>query len=349
MNDSPRFADVFAELVGGSPSPTTVRRVFDAIFAGEWTPTQIAGFIAALRLRGETAEIVVAAAEALRSAMVPVVHELPRVLDTCGTGGDGFGTVNLSTGAAIIAAAAGVPVAKHGNRAQSSRTGSADVLEALGLPLDLSAMDSAQVLRDAGIVFMLAPTHHPAMRHAAVARRELGVRTIFNSLGPLANPAGATHQLIGAPEESLRRVLAEALKSLGTVRAWIVRGVEGLDEISPAGETRVSIVTPSGITEQTIAPEDFGLTRTTLADVRGGEAKENARILEEVLSGDLHPASTAFILNAAAALVVADDLSPRAAADRVREVVATGQAAKLLSRWREIASARRPRGGTLIP
>jgi anthranilate phosphoribosyltransferase len=349
MNDSPRFADVFAELVGGSPSPSTVRRVFDAIFAGEWTPTQIAGFVAALRLRGETAEIVVAAAEALRSAMVPVVHELPRVLDTCGTGGDGFGTVNLSTGAAIIAAAAGVPVAKHGNRAQSSRTGSADVLEALGLPLDLSATDSAQVLRDAGIVFMLAPTHHPAMRHAAVARRELGVRTIFNSLGPLANPAGATHQLIGAPEESLRRVLAEALKSLGTVRAWIVRGAEGLDEISPAGETRVSIVTPSGITEQTIVPEDFGLTRTTLADVRGGEAKENARILEQVLSGDLHPASTAFILNAAAALVVADDLSPRAAADRVREVVATGLAAKLLSRWREIASARRPRGGTLIP
>ena len=349
MSDSPRFADVYNELVAGSPSPALVRRVFDAIFAGEWTPTQIAGFVAALRLRGETPELIVAAAQSLRAAMVPVAHELPRVLDTCGTGGDGFGTLNLSTGAAIIAAAAGVPVAKHGNRAQSSRTGSADVLEALGIPLDLSASDSAQVLRDAGIVFMLAPTHHPAMRHAAQARRELGVRTIFNLLGPLANPARATHQLIGAPEESVRRMLAEALKSLGTVRAWIVRGSEGLDEISPAGETRVSVVTPSGITEQVIAPEDFGLARTTLADVRGGEAKENARVLEQVLSGDTHASATAFILNAAAALIVAEDLAPRAAADRVREIVATGQAGKLLSRWREIASARRPRGSTLVP
>jgi anthranilate phosphoribosyltransferase len=349
MSDSPRFADVYAELVAGTPTPAMVRRVFDAIFAGEWTPTQIAGFVSALRLRGETAEVVVAAAQSLRSAMVPVAHDLPRVLDTCGTGGDGFGTLNLSTGAAIIAAAAGVPVAKHGNRAQSSRTGSADVLEALGIPLDLSASDSAQVLRDAGIVFMLAPTHHPAMRHAAQARRELGVRTIFNCLGPLANPARATHQLIGAPEESVRHVLAEALKSLGTVRAWIVRGAEGLDEISPAGETHVSIVTPSGITEQVIAPEDFGLSRTAMADVRGGEAKENARVLEQVLSGDPHPSSTAFVLNAAAALVVADDLAPRTAADRVREIVASGLAGKLLARWREIAGARRPRGSTLVP
>jgi len=344
MSDSPRFADVYNELLAGALSPATVRRVFDAIFAGAWTPIQIAAFVSALRVRGETAETVAAAAEALRAAMVPVSHDLPRVLDTCGTGGDGLGTVNLSTGAAIIAAAAGVPVAKHGNRAASSRTGSADVLEALGIPLDLSAADSARVLRDAGIVFMLAPTHHPAMRHAMQPRRDLGIRTIFNLLGPLANPARATHQLIGAPDEDLRKVLAETARALGTTRAWVVRGVDGLDEVSPTGETRVAVVTPSGITEQVIAPEDFGLSRTSLADIRGGEPSENARILEAVLGGVPHPSAPGFILNAAVALVVAEDLAPKAAADRAREVVASGAAAKLLARWREISSARRQRG-----
>lgn len=344
MSDSPRFADVYAELLAGAISPQTVRVVFDAIFAGAWTSIQIAAFVSALRIRGETAETVAAAAEALRSAMVPVVHDLPRVLDTCGTGGDGLGTVNLSTGAAIIAAAAGVPVAKHGNRAASSRTGSADVLEALGIPLDLSATDSARVLRDAGIVFMLAPTHHPAMRHASQPRRELGVRTIFNLLGPLANPARATHQLIGAPDEGMRKILAETSRALGTTRTWVVRGDDGLDEISPTTETRVAVVTPSGITEQVIAPEDFGVPRTTLADVRGGEPSENARILETVLSGGQHASAPGFILNAAAALVIAEDIAPKAAADRAREMVASGAAAKLLRRWREIAGAGRQRG-----
>ncbi|HVW28518.1 MAG TPA: anthranilate phosphoribosyltransferase [Polyangiaceae bacterium] len=344
MSDSPRFADVYAELLSGALSAPTVRRVFDAIFAGAWTPMQIAAFVSALRVRGETAETVAAAAEALRSAMVPVAHDLSRVLDTCGTGGDGLGTVNLSTGAAIIAAAAGVPVAKHGNRAASSRTGSADVLEALGIPLDLSAADSARVLRDAGIVFMLAPTHHPAMRHASQPRRELGIRTIFNLLGPLANPARATHQLIGAPDEAMRKILAETARALGTARTWVVRGVDGLDEMSPTTETRVAIVTPSGVTEQVLAPEDFGLSRITLSDVRGGEPAENARILETVLGGGAHPSASGFILNAAAALVIAEDLSPKTAADKAREVVASGAAAKLLHRWREIAGARRQHG-----
>ena len=349
MSDAPRFADVYAELLARSLSPLMVRRVFDAIFAGAWTPTQIAAFVSALRMGGETAAIVAAAAEALRSAMVPVAHELPRVLDTCGTGGDGLGTVNLSTGAAIIAAAAGVPVAKHGNRAASSRTGSADVLEALGIPLDLSAADSARVLRDAGIVFLLAPTHHPAMRHATQPRRELGIRTIFNLLGPLANPARATHQLIGAPDEAMRVVLAETTHVLGTTRAWVVRGNDGLDEISPTTETKVAVVTPSGITEQVIAPEDFGVERIALADIRGGEPSENARVLETVLAGQPHSSTPGFILNAAAALVIAEGLQPRAAADRAREVVASGAASRLLSRWREIAGARRPRGSTLVP
>src|SRR6185503_15930044 len=172
--------------------------------------------------------------------MIPVEHGLPRVLDTCGTGGDGLGTQNLSTGAAIIAAATGIPVAKHGNRAASSRSGSADVLEALGVPIDLPASDAAELLREAGIVFMLAPTHHPAMRHAGQARRELGIRTIFNCLGPLANPARATHQLIGAADHALRPVMAETLHALGTKRAWVVRSEDEFDEVSPSAPTRVT-------------------------------------------------------------------------------------------------------------
>ncbi len=342
MTDAPSFADVYAELLDGTLSATRVRSVFDAIFAGTWAPTQIAGFVAALRVRGETPSIVGAAAEALRSAMVRVEHGLPRVLDTCGTGGDGHGTLNLSTGAAIIAAASGIAVAKHGNRAASSRTGSADVLEALGIPMDLPASEAARVLREAGIVFLFAPTHHPAMRHAGQVRRELGIRTIFNCLGPLSNPAAATHQLVGAPDEPLRRLLAGSLQSLGVTRAWVVRGEDGLDEVSPAVATHVSVVTKEGITELVIAPEDFGLERTTLAAIKGGNAAENAAVLERVLSGEPHPSTSAFVLNAAAALVVADDLPPKAATDRVKEILASGAAKRLLARWREVVGTRKP-------
>ena len=218
------FPEVFAELT--SPvgiAPARVREVFDTILRGEWTPVQVAGFAVALRLTGESAETIEAAARSLREAMLPVEHGLPRVLDTCGTGGDGSGTLNLSTGAAIIAAASGVVVAKHGNRAVSSRAGSADVLEALGVRTDLPASAAAPLLRQLGIAFLMAPTHHPAMRHGGVARRELGIRTIFNCLGPLANPARATHQLLGAYDDALRPVLATTLGALGVTRAWVVR------------------------------------------------------------------------------------------------------------------------------
>jgi anthranilate phosphoribosyltransferase len=341
MTSPPTFASVHAELLTGALSPGTVSRVFDAILLGEWTPVQIAGFVSALRVRGETPSTITAAAESLRRAMVRVEHTFPRVLDTCGTGGDGLGTQNLSTGAAIIVAAAGIPVAKHGNRAASSRAGSADVLEAMGIPIDLPASDAALVLKEAGIAFLMAPTHHPAMRHAAQARRELGIRTIFNCLGPLANPAGATHQLVGAPDEALRPVLASTLGALGSKRAWVVRGVDGLDEVSPAAVTKVSDVTASGVTEFEVAPEDFGLTRISLEDIRGGEAAENAAVLEQVLSGAPHPSLNGFVLNAAAALVVADDLAPRAATDRVKELIASGEAHRVLVRWREVARARK--------
>src|SRR6185295_11434855 len=201
------FSQVLTELEQGrSLSAEGARRVFDAIFAGEWPTTQIAGLLVALRLLGETPEIVCAAAAAMRARMVSVEHSLPLVFDTCGTGGDGLGTINVSTGAALIVAGAGVPVAKHGNRAASSRSGSADVLGALGIPFDLAPAAQSELLTRNNIAFLFAPAHHPAMRHAGPVRGELGVRTIFNVLGPLANPAGATHQLVGAYSDEVRRI-----------------------------------------------------------------------------------------------------------------------------------------------
>lgn len=342
MSATLRFADVFQELTASTGvTPQTVRLVFDAILKGEWTPVQVAGFVVALRLHGERAELIAAAAQAMRSAMIVAEHGLPRVLDTCGTGGDGQGTLNLSTGAAIIAAACGVPVAKHGNRAVSSRAGSADVLEALDIPIDLAAEHAAEVLREAGIAFLLAPTHHPAMKHAVVARRELGIRTIFNCLGPLANPARATHQLLGAYDDSLRTVLAETLRSLGTERAWVVHGTDGLDEISPHAPTRVTELDGSVLRERVIAPEDFGLEPLPKEAIAGGDAWFNAKVLKTVLSGEPHPATDAFVLNAAAALVVAEGVAPREAAGRAREAVVSGAAARTLAQWRTAAVKRR--------
>jgi anthranilate phosphoribosyltransferase len=341
VSESPRFAQVFAELTApGGISPGSVRRVFDAILAGQWTPVQVAGFAVALRLCGENAEIISAAVESMRAAMVPVDHGLPLVLDTCGTGGDGQGTLNLSTGAALIAAAAGVPVAKHGNRAVSSRAGSADVLEALGIPLDVPASDAAGLLQSCGIAFLMAPVHHPAMRHGGVARRELGIRTIFNCLGPLANPARATHQLLGAYSDQLRPVLAETLGALGVEVAWVVRGEDGLDEISPYAPTRVTVLANGVLHELSVAPEDFGLARLPRGAAAGGDAEDNARALRAVLSGQPHPARDAFVLNAAAALVVSRGIEPRAATDQAREAIASGAAQRTLERWRALALER---------
>ena len=338
MSDGLRFADVFAELSAPEGiAPASVRRVFDSILAGQWTPVQVAGFVVALRLQGEPPAVIAAAAEAMRSAMVGVDHGLETVLDTCGTGGDGQGTLNLSTGAAIIAAAAGAPVAKHGNRAVSSQAGSADVLEALDIPLNVPPNRAATVLREANITFLMAPVHHPAMRHAVVARKELGIRTIFNCLGPLASPARATHQLLGAYDDSLRETFAQTLRELGTQRAWVVRGADGIDEVSPFGPTRVTELEGGEIRELTVTPETFGLTPSPAGAITGGNAAANAEVLEQVLSGQPHPSADAFLLNAAAALVVAEGLEPRAALERARETVTSGAAQRTLQRWREVA------------
>lgn len=337
------FAEVFAELTSASGiSPTRVAQVFAAIFAGSWTPAQIAGFLVALRMSGETPEIIAAAAGAMRDVMLRVEHQLPVVLDTCGTGGDHSSTLNLSTGAALIAAATGIPVAKHGNRAATSRSGSADVLEALGLPLDVPHAAQAGVLKQANIAFLFAQAHHPAMRHAMPVRRELGVRTLFNCLGPLANPAAATHQLLGTFDHSMRPVLARALAALGTRRAWVIRSTDGMDEMSPYAPTRVTALDQGRFEEFEIAPEDFGIPRSPAGVAQGGDTAENARVLRLVLSGEPQPSTDAFVLNAAAALVVAEGLEPRLAAEKARDALRSGAALRTLDLFRSAALAARP-------
>jgi anthranilate phosphoribosyltransferase len=328
------FPEVFAELRSDSGlSGETARQVFDAILRGEWAPTQIAGLLVALAMRGESAAVVSSAARAMRANMLTVEHSLPVVLDTCGTGGDGLGTVNVSTGAAVIVAASGVPVAKHGNRAASSRSGSADVLGALGVSLEVPPSAQGRVLGEANIAFLFAPAHHPAMKYAGPPRRELGVRTLFNMLGPLANPAHATHQLVGAYSDEARRIMAAALLDLGVTAAWVVHSEDGLDEISPYAPTRVSVVAEGAIHERVVSPADFGVAPSAPGAIAGGTPDENAGIIRRVLNGEPHPAATALLLNAAASLALARGVSLRDAAEQARATVASGAAQRTLEAW----------------
>jgi anthranilate phosphoribosyltransferase len=332
------FAPVLARALVRHIEPHEVRAAFDAILSGAWTPVQVAAFAVALRMSGETAEQIVAAAKAMRDAMTPVEHGLPVVVDTCGTGGDGAHTLNLSSAAAVVVAACGVPVAKHGNRSVSSRCGSADVVEALGIPVDVPPARQADVLREAGIAFLFAPAHHPALRHAAQARRELGTRTIFNALGPLANPARATHQLVGVYDDGLRSVAAHALGLLGVKRAWVVRGEDGLDEVSPCGPTRVSELSADGsVRDRLVSPADFGVSSLDRAALSGGAAEENAQALLAILRGEAHPARDAVVLNAAAALAVSTSDGLVQCTARARAALDDGSAARKLDVWRAAA------------
>ena len=336
------FPPVFEELASSAgASPSTLRAAFDAVFAGAWSPVQIAAFVVALRLRGEDAETIAAAAAAMRAVMIPVAHGLPVVVDTCGTGGDGKGSLNVSTAAAIVVAAVGLPVAKHGNRSVSSRTGSADVLEALEVPIDVAPTRHPEILRRAGITFLFAPAHHPAMRHSGPARRELAVRTIFNALGPVANPAGATHQLIGAYDDRLRAILAQTLGRLGSRHAWVVRGEDGLDEVSPFGPTRVTELAGGVLRERIVTPEDFGLPPAARGALDGGDAAGNAARIRAILGGGEDPARGAVALNAAAAIAVGrertDGPGLREAALEALEALRSGAALRKLEAWRAIA------------
>jgi anthranilate phosphoribosyltransferase len=307
--------------------------VMSEVMEGKATPAQIGAFLVALRAKGERLDEVVGAARVLRRHVTRVATTLP-VVDTCGTGGDLQGTFNISTAAALIAAGAGVAVAKHGNRAMSGTVGGADVLEALGVRLELTADEAAECLAEAGMVFLFAPAYHPAMRHVAGPRREIGVRTIFNLLGPLSNPAGAQAQLLGVFSQEWVMPLAEALGRLGSRHALVVHGEDGLDEISLTGRTVVAELVAGAVRSYSIEPEDLGLQRCTREALRGGDARDNAAIVQRILAGTAAREQTEIaLLNAGAVIYVADRVATLAGGiEMARAAVASGAARQVLAR-----------------
>ena len=293
---------------GASLSREEARDAFDMLLSGEVTPAQAGGFLMALRVRGEALDEIIGAVAAMRARMVPV--DAPeRAIDIVGTGGDQSGSYNISTLAALIVAGCGVPVAKHGNRAASSKSGAADVLTALGVKIGLAPTALSRCLDEAGVCFMFAQTHHASMRHVAPVRVELGTRTLFNLLGPLSNPARVTRQLLGVPSPMWLEPLTQALKGLGSRRVWAVHGSDGLDEITTTGPTTVVALENGSIRQFTIAPEDVGLARAKPEDLKGAEPAHNARELRAVLDGARTPYRDIAVFNAAAALVVAEEAS----------------------------------------
>jgi anthranilate phosphoribosyltransferase len=302
-----------AQLLDGRDlTRAEARNVMDTIMSGEATPAQIGAFLVALRLKGETADEIAGCAEAMRAHVLPVSPRRTDLVDTAGTGGDGGRTFNISTAAALVAAAAGAGVAKHGNRSVSSASGSADVLEALGFELALSPERIAQSIDDLGFGFMFAPTHHPAMRHAGPVRHELAARTVFNVLGPLTNPAGARAQVVGVYAPELVPVIADVLAKLGARRAFVVHGAGGIDELSPAGPNLVCEVVDGDVRRREIDPLDLGVPRCAPDELRGGRAAENAQTIREVFAGKLGACRSAIVLNAAGAIAAAghaDDLA----------------------------------------
>jgi anthranilate phosphoribosyltransferase len=279
--------------------------VMGLIMDGQALPSQIAGLLMALALKGERPSELAGFARAMRSRAVRIDEELTDVFDTCGTGGDGTHTFNVSTAAAIVVAGAGVRVAKHGNRAISSRSGSADVFESLGVHLEAEPARVLEALREASLAFFFAPQWHPSMKHAGPTRRELGVRTAFNLLGPLTNPAGARRQVVGVSRPEHTELVARTLGELGAERAWVVHGAGGLDELSTLGHTKISELRGGTVNTFYLHPADVGLARATLSDLAGGTAVENAAMVERLLDGELGPRRDIVLLNAGAALLVA--------------------------------------------
>jgi anthranilate phosphoribosyltransferase len=319
------------------------RAAFAVLFAGGGTAAQAGALLMGLRARGESADDLAGAADALRREMRRVVVAQPdRLVDTCGTGGGTITTLNLSTAAAFVAAGAGVPIAKHGNRSHTSRSGSADVLEALGININLEAERAAGVLDEAGIVFLFAPAFHPAMRFLTPARRELGTPTIMNMLGPLANPAGAGRQVVGVADQDRAPLLAGALAALGSRRAMVVHAEAGMDELSPSGRTRVWTVMNGSITEDVVEPAELALEVRELDGLAGGEPGDNARRMLAVLEGRGTDVETAaIVLNAAAAIAVAtDDGRMEDGVLRAREALKSGAARDVLERLRSASRVR---------
>ena len=324
---------ITAVAEGRSLSRDEAREVMGVVMRGQATPAQIGGLLVGLRAKGETVDEITGFAEAMREHVLPVVPTRTPLVDVVGTGGDGAGTFNISTAAGVVAAAAGAAVAKHGNRAASSACGSADVLEELGLVLELPPERIAASIDEHGFGFMFARAHHPAMRHAAPVRQDLGTRTVFNVLGPLANPAGARDGVFGVYSADLARTYAEALAGLGARRAFVVHGSGGIDELIPYGPSLVVEVVDGAIRESQLNPRDVGLERSDPADLRGGSPSENAGAIRRVLEGERSGRRDAVVLNAAGALVaagVADDLAD--GVDAAARAVDSGEAGVTLER-----------------
>ena len=333
--------DAIQQLIAGQDlDRETATAVMDQIMSGEATDAQIGGFLVALRCKGETEDEVAGFTEVMRAKATRISGGRPPLLDTCGTGGDASGTFNISTTAAFVAAGAGCTVAKHGNRAISSRCGSADVLAELGVNIEADPARVGVCLDEAGIGFLFAQALHGAMKHAIGPRRELGTRTVFNTLGPLTNPAGATRHLMGVFAPELTELQARVLGSLGSERAFIVHGLDGLDEITLTGPSRVSELADGEVRTYEIEPGDFGIDRAGAEALKGGDPAENAAILREVLDGGSGPRTDVVLLNAAAALAaagVAADLA--GGVETARDSIASGRARACLDRLVEVSNA----------
>ncbi len=316
---------------GTSLSFEQASAVMEEIMGGEATPAQIASFVTALRIKGETVDEIAGLASVMREKAVPV-RATPPLVDTCGTGGDNCASINISTAAAFVAAGAGLKVAKHGNRAMTSRCGSADVLEALGVKIDLNAEAVAECLEKVGIGFMFAPLFHPAMKHAAGPRREIGIRTVFNILGPITNPARAGFQVIGVASKDLGQNIAAVLHRLGTKHSLVVHSLDGMDELSISGRSMVWEVNEQGVLPPSeVDPAEFGIKKNDIATIRGGTPEENADILRRVLDGEKGPGRDVVVLNAAAALYAGNQASDlKEGARLAASVIDLGQAREKL-------------------
>jgi anthranilate phosphoribosyltransferase len=334
MQDAIRAVTEHRDLSGDEMTAT-----MRMIMTGEATPSQIGGFLIGLRMKGETVDEVAAAAGVMRELATKVDVAQDHLVDTCGTGGDASGTFNISTASAFVTAAAGARVAKHGNRSVSSKSGSADVLEAAGVNLDLTPEQVAQCVNEIGVGFLFAPKHHGAMKHAIGPRKEMGVRTIFNVLGPLTNPAGAPNQVLGVFSHGWLRPLAEVLKRLGSRHVMVVHAKDGLDEISIGTPTQVAELKNGEITEYVISPEDFGLTTADLAAVKVSTAEESLAMIRGLLSNESGPARDIVALNAGAAIYTAgltEDLET--GVKRALDTIASGEAAGKLERLIELSN-----------
>jgi anthranilate phosphoribosyltransferase len=335
----------------GNLTVAEAEAVLEQIMTGQASDAQIAALLTALRMKGETSDELTGFARVMRRKAAPVRPrsmvaasmggtEREALIDTCGTGGDVSGSFNISTATAFVVAGCGIRVAKHGNRSVSSRCGSADVVEALGVKIDLSADQIARSIDEVGIGFLHAPLLHEAMKYVAPARKQMGIRTVFNMLGPLTNPAGANAQVIGVYAGHLTELLAEVLGALGTRRALVVHGADGLDEISITGESKITEMREGAITTYTIRPEDYGIPRASLKDIQGGDAEQNARIILEVLQGKPGPRRDIVLMNAAAALVAGSKVDGfQEGIEAATESIASGKAMAKLQRLIEFTNS----------